>query len=53
MSILRDTAIDMAASKVKFAEELWAAPKFTDDQWAVMLAKREQHVTNQGLGGDP
>ena len=30
-----------------------AAPKFTDEQWAIMNTEREQHATNQGLGGDP
>ncbi len=30
-----------------------AAPKFTDEQWAIMNAERDQHATNQGLGGDP
>ena len=30
-----------------------AAPKFTDKQWAIMNAERDQHATNQGLGGDP
>ena len=30
-----------------------AAPKFTDEQWAIMNAEREQHATNQGLEGDP
>ena len=30
-----------------------AAPKFTDEQWAIMNAERERHATNQGLGGDP
>jgi hypothetical protein len=29
-----------------------AAPKFTDEQWASLNAEREQHATNQGLGGD-
>ena len=30
-----------------------AAPKFNDEQWASLNAEREQHATNQGLGGDP
>jgi len=59
--ISRDTAVDMVAGKIKHAEErrvkwttyynleLW----FDNEQWAIMNAKREQHATNQGLGGDP
>ena len=30
-----------------------SAPKFTDEQWAIMSAEREPHTTNLGLGGDP
>jgi hypothetical protein len=26
-----------------------AAPKFTDEQWAIMNTERERHMTNQGL----
>jgi hypothetical protein len=57
----RDTAVDMSAGKMRQAEErrvkwtthsnleLW----FTDEQWASLNAEKEQHTTNQGLGGDP
>jgi hypothetical protein len=47
-----DTAVGRYEHK-KMEDFKRAAPKFSADQWAIMNAVREQHETNQGLGGDP
>ncbi len=49
---ISDTAVGRYEQR-KMEDFKLAAPKFTDEQWAIMNAAREQHVTNQGLGGDP
>ena len=47
-----DTAVGRYEQR-KMEDFKLAAPKFTNEQWAIMNAEREQHTTNQGLGGDP
>ncbi len=42
-----DTAVGRYEQR-KMEDFKLAAPKFTDEQWAIMNA-----ATNQGLGGDP
>jgi hypothetical protein len=47
-----DTAVGRYEQR-KMEDFKLAAPKFTNEQWAIMNAERERHATNQGLGGDP
>ncbi len=47
-----DTAVGLYEQR-RMEDFVQAVPKFTNEQWAIMNAKREQHATNQGLGGDP
>jgi hypothetical protein len=47
-----DTAVGRYEQKrMKDFEDV--VPKFSHEQWATFLSERDQHATNQGLGGDP
>jgi hypothetical protein len=47
-----DTAVGRYEQR-RMEDFMQAAPKFTNEQWAIMNAERDRHATNQGLGGDP
>jgi hypothetical protein len=46
-----DTAVGRYEQK-RMEDFQQSAPKFMDEQWSIMNVEREQHATNQGLGGD-
>jgi hypothetical protein len=46
-----DTAVERYEQR-RMEDFKQAAPKFTEEQWASLNTEREQHATNQGLGGD-
>jgi hypothetical protein len=47
-----DTAVGRYEQR-RMEDFVQAAPKFTNEQWAIMNAERDRHATNQSLGGDP